>query len=152
MAALDPPLGRPRRLAARVVVIAPDGSTFLFRYDDVEIGRHWSPPGGGLEPGETFPEAARRELIEETGWSDLEPQDLLHIWEQDYTRSGTPITQYEQLYLAFGPKRAPLGDLRESHAADEILEYRWWTPSELRSTHELIWPPTLSELTSNARG
>jgi ADP-ribose pyrophosphatase YjhB (NUDIX family) len=149
MAAPDP-TPRRRRKAARVVVIAPDGSTFLFRYDDVEIGRHWAPPGGGLEPDETFPEAARRELVEETGWSDLEPQHLLHTWEHDYTRSGVPITQYEQVYVAFGPKRAPLGDLRASHAADEILEYRWWTPSELRSTSEVMWPPVLSDLMRNA--
>lgn len=142
---------RRRRLAARTVVISPDGSTFLFRYDDVEVGRHWAPPGGGLEPGESFREAAKRELVEETGWTDLAPEALLYAWEHDYTRFGAPVTQYEQLYGAFGPKRQPIGDLRASHGADEILEWRWWSARDLQSTQEVMWPPTLGSLAAQAR-
>jgi 8-oxo-dGTP diphosphatase len=44
-----------------------DGQQLLLihreRYDD------WSLPKGKLEPGETWPEAARREVAEETGFS-----------------------------------------------------------------------------------
>ena len=137
---------RVKRLAARVVVIAPGGSTFLFRYDDAEIGRHWAMPGGGLEPGETPRSAAQRELIEETGWTDLTPGPLLWRWEHDFTRLGEPTRQHEHVFLAYGPERPPAGDLRNSHAVDEILEWRWWTEPELAATTERMWPPTLAEL------
>ena len=32
----------------------------------------WEIPGGGMDPGETSADAARREIVEETGISDLE--------------------------------------------------------------------------------
>ena len=137
---------RRRRLAARTIVLAPDYSTFLLRYDDVEVGRHWAMPGGGLEPEESFEQAARRELGEETGWTDLTVARLLCTWEHSFTRFSEAVTQYEQIFVSFGPARDPLGDLTVNHQADEILEWRWWSLPEITKTDELMWPPNLGEL------
>lgn len=53
------------RLAGRVIVLDPDDRILLFRYDDPPPnGRHWGTPGGGLDDGETYTAAARRELAE----------------------------------------------------------------------------------------
>jgi ADP-ribose pyrophosphatase YjhB (NUDIX family) len=142
---------RRRRLAARTIVLAPDFSTFLLRYDDVEVGRHWAMPGGGLEPGESFEQAASRELSEETGWTDVAAERLLCTWEHNFTRFGEEITQYEQIFIAAGPVRDPHGDLTESHQSDEILEWRWWSLTQITATDELMWPPNLSELLTRYR-
>jgi len=137
---------RRRRLAGRVVVLDVSRSTFLFRYDDAEVGRHWATPGGGLEPGETFRQGARRELIEETGWLDLEPGPLLCTWEHDFTRFGAPVTQYEQIFVTCAAHRPPEGNLAVAHRVDEILEWRWWSLDELTTTREQLWPPQLASL------
>jgi 8-oxo-dGTP pyrophosphatase MutT (NUDIX family) len=42
-------------------------------------GGFWQPVTGGLEQGETFAEAARRETAEETGWKDLPKAIDLHF-------------------------------------------------------------------------
>ena len=47
-------------------------TVYIFHEDKVLLHRHpkhlkWLPPGGHLEPNETPPEAARREVKEETG-------------------------------------------------------------------------------------
>ena len=60
------------RLAGRVIVLDPDDRVLLFRYDDgPPNGRHWCTPGGGLNDGESYAAGARRELAEETGWTDV---------------------------------------------------------------------------------
>lgn len=87
-------------------MIDPDGAVFLLRSDNDEVGPHWNPPGGGIDPGETPEQGARRELREETGWHDLSPGPLLCTWEHDFTRMGVPVRQSEHIYVTRGPAAA----------------------------------------------
>ncbi|MFJ9717815.1 GNAT family N-acetyltransferase [Streptomyces sp. NPDC101213] len=145
-AVLRKSLRTPRR-AARVAVVDPAGAVLLFRYDNVEVGVHWALPGGGLEADESPREGALRELAEETGWTDLEPGELLHTWEHDFTHSGVPVHQHEHIYVTPGPHREPAGPgLAAAHAADGILTWRWWTREELAEEAEPVWPEGLAGL------
>ncbi|RMI42400.1 NUDIX hydrolase [Streptomyces triticirhizae] len=141
-----PAVPRTPRRAARIAVLDPAGAIFLFRYDNEEVGVHWSMPGGGLDPGESTREGALRELREETGWFDITPGPLLCTWEHDYTRSGVPVRQHEHIYLAHGPRRDLGPGLAAAHAEDGILAWRWWPPAELATATEALWPPTLATL------
>ncbi|MBK3571297.1 bifunctional GNAT family N-acetyltransferase/NUDIX hydrolase [Streptomyces sp. MBT62] len=139
---------RTTRHSARIAVLDPTGSVFLFRYDNSEAGgAFWALPGGGLEGDETPREAALRELQEETGWTDLEPGPLLSTREVDLTLAGTRVHQYERIYVTQGPHREPTGaHLTAAHAQDGILAWRWWTRKELRTTTETVWPAELAVL------
>ena len=142
---------RTPRKAARVAVIDPDGRIFLFRFDNVEVGVHWSMPGGGLEPGETPPEAALRELREETGWQDLGPgAPALHLGARLHAHwnAGAPARTH---YLAHGPHRPPSDQAEADHPDEGILNWRWWTPGELADTTEALWPPQLPALMARLR-
>jgi ADP-ribose pyrophosphatase YjhB (NUDIX family) len=142
---------RTPRLAARLVIIDPDGAVYLQLHDDVEIGLHWAPPGGGIEEGESELEAAVRETAEETGWTDVKVGPPLCRWEHDYTRAGVPTRQTEAIYLAEGPRREVEGDLTESHQLDGIMATRWWTPGALEESQALFWPANLPELVARVR-
>src|ERR671911_3138173 len=48
-------------------VVARDGALLLVRHKKPDRDAYWVLPGGRLEPGETIPECAVRELAEETG-------------------------------------------------------------------------------------
>ncbi|WP_454317555.1 GNAT family N-acetyltransferase [Streptomyces phaeoluteigriseus] len=145
-AVLRKSLRTPRR-AARVAVVDPAGAVLLFRYDNVEAGVHWALPGGGLDEGESPREGALRELIEETGWTDLEPGALLRTWEHDFTRSGVQVHQHEHIYVTPGPHREPAGPgVAAAHAVDGILAWRWWTREELAEEAEPVWPAGLAGL------
>ncbi|MFJ9245361.1 GNAT family N-acetyltransferase [Streptomyces sp. NPDC101776] len=135
------------RHSARVAVLDPDGSVFLFRYDDAATGAFWALPGGGLEGDETPREGALRELREETGWTDLEPGPLLSTREVDFAVSGTPVHQHERVYVTHGPHREPTGPhLAAAHTEEGILGWRWWTREELRGATETVWPAELARL------
>ena len=55
------------RSAARVIVIDDDDRLLLVRFEFPDGRAVWATVGGGLEPGETHEDAARRELAEEAG-------------------------------------------------------------------------------------
>ncbi|MFC5825732.1 NUDIX domain-containing protein [Nonomuraea insulae] len=109
------------RPAARVVCLDRDGRVLLMHwYDSVDQVEIWEPPGGGLDPGETALEAARRELTEETGLPGEAVADRSVEVERDFRWLGVRYVKREPFYLAtFGEARPEVdpGELTEEERA-----------------------------------
>ncbi|MEU0787473.1 NUDIX domain-containing protein [Streptomyces sp. NPDC006173] len=140
MSASSPPL----REAARTVLLDADQRVLLLRYD--ENGGFWATPGGSLEEGETYAIAVFRELREELGIDEkaveLGPQ--LAERSKDHLVGGREVRQVERYFLV----RMAGTDVDPSRTTqpDNIREYRWWTPAELRCTRETVYPVGLADL------
>ncbi len=122
------------------------------RYDDPPPnGRHWSTPGGGLNEAEDYPEAAARELAEETGWTDitLEREVYRRSFVMDY--GGRLVYQHERFYLArTSPAGRAISGVDAMHASDGIADWRWWALDELDAATEVVWPEDLGRLIRGA--
>jgi ADP-ribose pyrophosphatase YjhB (NUDIX family) len=147
MATMEP-AELPVRRAGRVIVLDPDDRVLLFRYDDGPPNdRHWSTPGGGLNDGESYAEGALRELTEETGWTDVPIGGEVFAHELTMGYGTRIVRQHERFFLArVSVPRRDVADVAGMHASDGIAAWHWWTPDEIDTTDEVIWPQGLADL------
>jgi ADP-ribose pyrophosphatase YjhB (NUDIX family) len=135
-------MSEPReRTSAGGVVVRTDGSVevCLIR----PAGRSvWGLPKGGVEEGETFPQAALREISEETGLDGVVEQELGSIDYSFYSREqGGRIHKTVHYFLV----RATGGDTsRHDH---EVSEARW---VRLRQALRLMTYPNEREMVRRA--
>lgn len=106
----------------------------------------WFTPGGGLEGDENHETAARRELAEETGITDIELGPVLWKRRCSFPFDGRRWEQDEWYFLARTERTAT--DLRGLTELERrsVTGLRWWTSAELRATRETVYPTKLAEL------
>lgn len=137
---------RPKRPAARLLVTDPAGRLLMFRFTVDDRPPFWATPGGAVDPGETYEQAARRELREETGF-DLDCGKAIAVQSVSFiTLEGVEVDA-EEHFFAVRVEEARIDTA--GHTALErraMLSHRWFTPDELRALDEIWYPQDLMEL------
>jgi 8-oxo-dGTP pyrophosphatase MutT (NUDIX family) len=134
---------RGQRRASRLILLDHQHRVLLLRHARANGGSFWAPPGGGLESGETFEQAALREASEELG---LDGFNFRMLWERmaDFVYIDRPVHQHECFFLIEGELPRPSSDVQKVHFQEGILEMRWWTATEIESTSEPVFPEDLA--------
>lgn len=145
------------RPSSRLLVVDAEGRLLLFRFQNTTgplAGQDfWATPGGGLDPGESFEDAAKRELFEETGFriDDPGPQ----VARREFVlrlHDGEEVMADERFYLV---RMADTVLSREGWTELErrtMTDHRWWTPDELRHAEPQIWPEDLADILASTLG
>ena len=145
------------RRAARVLLLDAQERVLLFHGTDPgdpARGSWWFTPGGGLDEGETPAQGAARELAEETGLR-LPPEALggpVHERVAEFVFDGQAYRQTEDFFLArCGVHDVDTGGFTALEVAS-VLDHRWWTPSALRSTPDVVYPLDLVAVLARVAG
>ncbi|MDH0094819.1 NUDIX hydrolase [Achromobacter mucicolens] len=80
---MTPPAPRP--IAATIAAVVRDGHVLLVRRANPPDQDRWAFPGGKIDAGERLPDAAARELLEETGVTaePLHVFDAVDVFDRD---------------------------------------------------------------------
>lgn len=126
-----------------MILLDDQQRVLLFRHARVNGNAFWAPPGGGLEDGETFEQAAQREAREELG---LTRCTVKRLWERftDFVYVDHPVHQHEWFFLIEGALPVISSSVDKIHALEGILEMRWWTVAEIELTADLVFPEGLA--------
>jgi 8-oxo-dGTP pyrophosphatase MutT (NUDIX family) len=134
------------RPAARVVCLDAAGRVLLLHWRDPYDGaRLWEPPGGGIEPGETPLQAARRELAEETGLDPAAVLDRSVPVERDTWWNGRHLVGPERFFVAHFAEAEPAltrtGLLVDEQAT--LIGHAWVAWPDLAALPDRLEPPGL---------
>ncbi len=137
------------RPTARLIALDSNGRVLLFQcrngsWEDL----FWMIPGGGVEPGESFEQAALRELLEETGIdarSPIGPCELESETVERHPDDGDREIMFRDRTFSLRLTDAEVAQLdpaaveRSGYAA-----HRWWMPDALEATTDPVWPEGLA--------
>lgn len=153
---MTPP--HPPRLTARAILLDPDDRVLMLRIHDHTVTNgegalprpdFWILVGGGLQPGEDFPTALRREIHEEVGLDNvtLGPE----VWRREKIASwaGAANAVHERFYAARTDAAIHLNN-NTTEETDLIREARWWNAADIAASDELFLPPQLLAVIATA--
>jgi 8-oxo-dGTP pyrophosphatase MutT (NUDIX family) len=139
------------RKTARAIVLNDFGEILLIKHLDTtpanpnnpDILTYWVAPGGGVENHETYEQAAKRELAEETGIVVDKIENCLHTWSGELVSAGELVRQDEQFFLS---KVSGRPDIPFFDSSEGIVDARWWPIAEIENSSEIFFPTGLASL------
>lgn len=143
-------MGPVERVASRVLLIDEHDRVLLFRGLDPAVPeiKYWFTPGGGLDKGESFADAAARELREETGLR-VPPTEIgepVHDEVTFFSFDGIKYRQ-EQRFFVVRARRFEVSTAGfDDYEADSIDHHHWWSVTELEQTDDAFYPTDLVEV------
>jgi 8-oxo-dGTP pyrophosphatase MutT (NUDIX family) len=136
------------RRTARVILLDPRNRILLLKGrlpSDPTAPGVWFTVGGGVEGDETLEEAARREILEETGFGVDRVGDVLWRGEQTFPdRKGRPVLIKEAFMVARCAGGEPSREGWVALEREFIDDMRWWSLADLLALDEPIYPADLA--------
>src|ERR1700732_3672297 len=143
-----------RRPSSRLLIIDRNNRVLLFRFmfkrGPLTGQNYWATPGGALEAGESFADAARRELFEETGiLRDAVGQQVADGEFAFQLHDGEYVMAEERFFLVRVADQSLSRDHWTPIEIEVMTDHRWWSVEELEAMYETVFPQTLAAILAN---
>jgi len=143
------------RPSARLLVLDSADRVLLFRFVHVSgpmAGReYWATPGGALREGETFEQAAIRELEEETGIRTANVGSQVARRQLELQLPDGERVRADERYFAVRTTATAISSAGWTDLEKELMScHRWWSVDDLAQTAETVFPENLIEMLSSA--
>lgn len=136
------------RPSARLIVLDCDNRVLLFRFalsnTRLRVTDYWATPGGSVEEGETYAEAARRELFEETGMRSAIGDT--HAAEREFVLEmpdGEEVLAQERFFVAHVDAQMISTENWTALEKQIMVDHKWWPLEELKATPDVVFPENL---------
>ena len=143
------------RKSSRLLVLNENHQILLFQFthtNDALAGEsYWATVGGGLEEGETFEQAACRELYEELG--AVRQNVGTHVATRNFEMmlpSAEVVISEERLFIVFIKNEEVNTENWSDHEKLVITKSRWWTFDELNQTSETVYPNNIPNILADS--
>jgi putative (di)nucleoside polyphosphate hydrolase len=120
------------------IFLIKDSKIFAGRRIDIKDA--WQPPQGGVEPGESYLDAAKRELLEETGIKTIELLGVSSLYKYDFPPNVQRILTQKHGKLEYRGQKIIffafkfLGEEKEinlQNKTQEFVEWQWMALEDL---------------------
>jgi 8-oxo-dGTP diphosphatase len=122
-------LGKPWRLSVKILIFDSDKNFLLLKRSLNSKGNpgRWEPPGGKIDPGESFDTAILREVAEETGLN----VSIQHV-------AGTAESELPKLKIIHLILEGKL-ESGQVHLSDEHTDFVWVNLEKLKNLDLADW-------------
>jgi 8-oxo-dGTP pyrophosphatase MutT (NUDIX family) len=139
------------RPSSRLLILDGQDRLLMFRFEHkwgpLAGQAFWGTPGGGVDTGESFEEAACREMLEETGLRIDDPGPQVARREASFQLpTGEMVTADERFFL-IRIQDVEVSTENWTELEREVMSaHRWWSHADLKSATDQIWPEDLAEM------
>ena len=141
------------RNVVRLVLQEASGRILLLHVRDAtqpEFGTAWELPGGGIEAGEDYVQAAIRELHEETGLEIPRESIAAPSWHREVSYVYRNVHRQQHEIVAAARLVAAVPSIRGSNRfdaeQDDVLGAEWWSLEDIAASSERFYPKSLARL------
>lgn len=137
---------RAERPAARILLLDEQDRVLLFRFTAGDRPAFWATPGGAVDAGESYAEAARRELREETGL-DRDCGAEVHARTVRFTTLEDVRVIADERYFLVRTEGFELDTSAHTDLERRVMQtHRWFARGELGDWPETIFPEDIADI------